>query len=652
MKLIIHLVAAVTAFAQVPVFVPPTAFLSNGTSVTGASTYWSVAADFNRDGRVDLAAPDNRVSNNILGYTIALSTPVGGYSAPLSTSAGFYVNNLCAADFNNDGKPDLLLTGGSATALVLGNGDGTFSGLRFVSVVVTPSAGGNCAAADINKDGNQDILIPGSSGLSVSLGNGDGTFRAPVLYATPFASVYVLTGDFNNDGALDAMAVINSVTPANVLLGNGNGTFRTAFQTIPVPYGALAGDFNGDGKLDLLMQTAQPRQDGSNFGITIALGTGDGHFLQYSSYIFSQPFSAPVLADFNEDGNLDVATYTSTTGRLQVFGGRGDGSLGAVLYESPLSSGPFAFLAADVDRNGSSDLVVSTYSQYMVFRNPRGNPPLLARLTLSPSSVVGGAANSTGTVTLGGPAPAGGVVVTITSSDPAAYFPAGPAVLIPAGAPSATFAITTGTVAAPVAATISATVSDVTQTARLDVVPVFLLTGLGVSPSSQYGIFTSTGTLTLSGPAASSTLVALGSSNPAVASVPRSVLVPAGAVSVSFVITLSPVAANTLVGLTATLDGVTKTASVTVLSPTDAVAITRSLYTAKSFQLNVEATSTNPNSVLTVHNATTGVLIGTLSNAGNGRYKGSFVVNLPGAAPSILVKSAFGGNAQTIVPVK
>ncbi len=639
------------AFGQIPVFAPPSTYITNGSSVTGPSTYWSVAADFNGDGRPDLAAPDNRVADNIFGFSMVMSAPGGGFGALTSFPIGFYVNSMRAADFNNDGRTDMLFSGGTATAIVLGNGSGTFSAPIHISLPVVPGAGGNCVTADLNRDGSQDILVPGSSGMAVALGNGNGTFRPAVLYPTPLASVYVLTGDFNNDGNLDAIVNVNSVSQANMFLGNGDGTFQPSFPILAVPFGAQAGDFNNDGKLDLMMQTAQPRQDGSNFSIAIALGTGTGQFLQYSNYVFPNQFTALTAADFNQDSRLDVAFYYPATGTLRVLGGRGDGTFGPAIFEAPIANGPFASLVTDIDGNGSPDLVMAAYPQFHVFRNTRGNPPLLAQLTLAPPSVIGGAADSSATVTLGGAAPAGGIAVTLASSDPAASFPTGTIVTIPAGASSATFPIRTAAVAALTSATISATAGGITQTARLDIVAGFVLTGLTLNPSSQYGIFTSTGTATLNGPAASSTIVNLISSNSALASVPAGVTVPAGSTSVNFPVTLNPVAADTFVTITATFEGVSKTAALTILSPRDSVSISKSLYTTKDFQIRVEAAGTNATATVTVHNAATGALIGTLRNAGGGKFDGGFTVNL-GPAPRITLKSSLGGTATAAVTVK
>ncbi len=649
MRPTLFLLTALIAASQTPIFIPPVTYTTNGTSVTGPSTYFNVAADFNGDGRPDLVAPDNRVFNNSNGFTIAFSTPTG-YSAPTFFGTGAYTANVATADFNNDGRPDIVASG-TATTVLLSNGNGTFSALAPVAMPFNfaYTAGANVTAADVNKDGFQDILVPGITGLAVALGNGNGTFRQATLYPTSLQSAWVTTGDVNNDGNLDALVTISSTSSANVFLGNGDGTFQPYLLTTPLAFGAQLADFNNDGKLDVIHQTAQPRQDGTNFGISIALGLGDGNFQGYSNYVFSAPFRDIVIADFNQDGKLDVASFLSTTGNATVFAGNGTGSLGAVIFAAPVANGPFALISADLDANGSKDLIVSSYSEFTVFRNPRGNPPLLAQLTLNPPSIIGGAAATTATISLGNPATAP-VIVSLNSSDPVAFFPGGNTVTIPAGVATMSFNIATSAVAAPTSANITATAAGVTQMARFDVVPGFVLNGLTATPGSQYGIFNAIGTVTLNSPAASATVVTLNSGNPAIAAVPAFVNVPAGATSANFQITLAPVAVNTAVNLSASMDGITQVATITVLRPADAVTVTKAVYTAKVFQIKIEATGTNPAATVTAYNANTGALLGTLSG-NNGKYTGTFTANM-GAAPRVTLKSSLGGTTTAAAEVK
>jgi hypothetical protein len=194
-------------------------------------------------------------------------------------------------------------------------------------------------------------------------------------------------------------------------------------------------------------------------------------------------------------------------------------------------------------------------------------PVALSSLTLNPTTVTGGD-SSTGTVTLSGPAPAGGAQVALSSSDTSvATVPS--SVTVAAGATSATFTVATSAVSASTTVTISASYAGATQSASLTVNPGAppppALTSLTLSPASVTGGNSSTGTVTLSGPAPSGgAQVALSSSDTSVATVPSSVTVAAGATSATFTVSTSAVGASTTVTISASYAGVTKTASLTV----------------------------------------------------------------------------------------
>ncbi|MFN7925885.1 MAG: VCBS repeat-containing protein [Bryobacteraceae bacterium] len=627
--------AAVILSAQTPAdFAPAVNYTTPG------AAYWSVAGDFNGDGRMDLAASDSAS----LGVSYALGNAAGGFDAPAVRVVGLLVQAMQTADFNRDGRTDLLIVTPAGVAVMLGSPAG-FASPVYASLPVTPNF---ATAGDFNGDGNPDIVVAGTEGYSVALGNGTGAFQIGTLLAQITPASWAVVGDFNNDGKLDFTGPSSAV--GVTYLGNGNGTFQAPVSTGPIMYGTVAAHFDGDGILDLVMLTAQPRQDGSNYAVTIARGLGNGQFVTYSNYVLGVPMNGLVAGDFNADGKTDVATRVSSTGKLRVFAGNGSLSIGGDLIDSPvLSNG--TLLTADTDGNGSKDLVWGSFQQFTVFRNTHGNPPLLAQVKLAPGSVIGGSANSTGTVTLGGIAAAEGAVVTLTSSNPsAASFPAGSTVTIPAGASSATFSVATQAVASATAVDVSASSAGVTFTAPLNVVAPYSLTGLAVNPASQYGIFTVTGAITLSGPADSAAVVTLASANSALASAPASVTVPAGATSATFPITLSPVTVDTPVALTASMGGVSRTATVTVLRPLDTVAISKAIFTVKNADLRVEATSSNTATTITVYNAANGALLGTLSNAGGGKYNGNMFA--PVNLTNIALKSALGGTTAGAVQIK
>jgi hypothetical protein len=197
---------------------------------------------------------------------------------------------------------------------------------------------------------------------------------------------------------------------------------------------------------------------------------------------------------------------------------------------------------------------------------PVWNPstsPALSYVAINPDTLEGGN-TSTATVAIGGPAPTGGAVVTLTSSNTSvAQVPS--SITIPAGSTNANFAITTSSVTAATPVTVSAVYGGVTKTTILTVNPVVALSTLSVSPTTVTGGTSSQGTVTISGPAPTGgAVITLTSSNTSVALVPSSVTIPAGSTNTNFMVSTSSVATTNLVSINGTYSGVNQNANLTV----------------------------------------------------------------------------------------
>jgi hypothetical protein len=187
----------------------------------------------------------------------------------------------------------------------------------------------------------------------------------------------------------------------------------------------------------------------------------------------------------------------------------------------------------------------------------------VASVSISPASVTGGTA-AAGTITLDAPAPAGGTQVSVTSASGAIGLPS--TVAVAAGQTSAPFTITTNAVATDTDASITASVNGVSATGSLQIrKPV--LGAATINPVSIAGGDTAQLTVTINGPAPAGGLVVALTSGNAKVTVPASVTIAAGQSSAVANVVASTVTTDTDVTLSASLSGVTKTATLRILSP-------------------------------------------------------------------------------------
>lgn len=310
-----------------------------------------VAGDFSGDGKLDIATV------NALGEGVSLLVGKGdgSFAAPTTLNIGVLPYGVAAGDFNADGKLDLATAnyGSDSVTVALGNGNGTFQTPTNLGVGSFPSS---LTVADINGDGKADLATANNNGSTVSLliGNGNGTFRAATTANVGQAPLSIIWADLNKDGKTDLATANDSGNSVSILIGNGNGTFKTAATVIvgQGPQVVAATDLNQDGKVDLV--TANVFDN----GLSLVMGNGDGTFRSATSLPVGNGPQGLVAGDFNNDTKVDLIAANTSDSTLSVILGNGNGTF-STSQVLPTGGNPSGIVVADFNGDGRDDWATS-----------------------------------------------------------------------------------------------------------------------------------------------------------------------------------------------------------------------------------------------------------------------------------------------------
>ena len=465
------------------------------------------------------------------------------------------------------------------TQLIAGKGSSTNS-----VVLNGPAPPGDAQVVLTSSDPNA-VVIPSTVAIPAGSNAASFTITGGYVGTTTQVTITAAYGGNTDSGILTiSPTAVNSMSvyPSQVIAGKVT-TSNMVTLNGPAP--------SGDAQVTLT--SSDPNSASVPVTLTIPAGSYSASFPITGGYV-SSPTQVTISATYG--GNtvnavvtaLPIAPASMGLYPTQLVGGKTTNVTLILNGPAPPSGVAVAITASDGNATvpatvsvpgGSTSTVftatagyVSTTDQVTITATYGGNsatviltvnPTTINTLSVYPPQVIAGKTSSTNTVMLTGPAPPGGAVVTLSSSDPnSASVPA--TATVPAGSMSASYQITGGYVSAATQVTITGAYGGATASSVVTVNPL-APASLSVYPTQVVSGKTSNATLVLNGPAPpNGAIVAMSASDPNGATVPSTVMVPGGASSTTFQITGGYVSGSEQVTITATYAGNTATVILTV----------------------------------------------------------------------------------------
>ncbi len=306
-----------------------------------------VVADLNGDGHADIVSavpgPSNDHGDPLGPATLTIALGNGDGTFRVQSAINLLGDNggtsVLVRDITGDNKPDILVFSGdqyydSTLQTFLNNGGGTFrAGPTYGPNVI---GGTLLATADFNGDGKSDVVIENNFETQILLGKGGGAFASGATYN--YLPRFVGVGDLNRDHHQDLVVV--TTQNSEILLGKGDGTL-TPSGTLPTSFGlnsshlgydvvgptsTYINDINKDGIPDIALVSGSSTAEAA-----IYYGKGNGTFSSPKIYniggaYYLDAWAPSLFADFNHDGNIDVLSLGDAAG-FSIAYGDGHGGL-------------------------------------------------------------------------------------------------------------------------------------------------------------------------------------------------------------------------------------------------------------------------------------------------------------------------------------
>lgn len=334
------------------------------------------------------SAPSSMVSGTLSdggNHFLALTSPgvhdlqvfvadaTGTFSGPTGFASTAGPQGALIGDFNGDGHNDVVVTTDPYIALHVGDGTGQFP--QNGGVFNGFTGGISPVAGDVDNDGDDDVVvsfgIAGAVSVVIADGLGGlsrfGNFSAGGGYIPSIA-----TGDFDRDGNVDLLAANAYSGFVTILWGDGLGTYFTGatlsvgnFSNCPSgfncnsPRAVAVGDFNDDGNLDIATANR------GNGNVTILLGDEGRDFSDPAMFPVGSSPTAIAIADFDDDSNPDIAVANTASGTVSILAGDGEGAF-QLPVDIDVGADPISIALGDFNQDGATDIAVANAASHDV----------------------------------------------------------------------------------------------------------------------------------------------------------------------------------------------------------------------------------------------------------------------------------------------
>jgi hypothetical protein len=315
--------------------------------------------DFNGDGHLDIATSSNQ---GFVGVLLAQDNRTfdAAQGSPFYTGIDF-IRSVRAADFNGDGYLDVAGIDTFTSSIVVMSGDG--------SGALTPATGSpfvaglwawHMALGDFNHDGHVDIAVAdtGAYAAVIALNDGAGNFPTALQQVYPVGAnpVDILVVDLTDDGFPDVVTADYNQGTLTVLLNDGTGGFYTSASISSDgwwPERLAAADFNEDGEMDIACVNEQSQT------VSIFRGDGNGNLEEVGEPLAIPDVWTLAVGDVDGDGHIDIVVAGPDLTDLHLLSGDGDGNFSLHTFEGVLSPSTYSL---QITHEGGTQVIASSYS--------------------------------------------------------------------------------------------------------------------------------------------------------------------------------------------------------------------------------------------------------------------------------------------------